>query len=319
MQKKQILCLLIAITLLACEDNTSPLHTKPTYFYTNLKEAEINYDSVNWLSKPERISGIIPINEISGICPSVNNDSNYWVHEDSKSEAKLQLLNVDGSIKGRYRFPGVGVTDLEDIAITKNVLTQKHELYIGDIGDNSLARSSIKVIIIPDAKLTTNNEISANSIKKVAIEYRTINNEQVSYNCEAMIVDPFSGNLFLFTKSAKSSIIYKVSYPFNYEDMNYALPIGEFLNSGNRVTAADLSTDGMQFILKTYEHIYHWQRYSLNEPLDSLFKRIPVELPYQAEVQGEAVCFSLNNEHYITVSEKASGIEPKLYFYSRKH
>jgi hypothetical protein len=41
-------------------------------------------------------------------------------------------------------------------------------------------------------------------------------------------------------------------------------------------------------------------------------------LPYQAEPQGEAISFAVNNSGYYTISEKALSSMVKLYYYKRK-
>jgi len=81
----------------------------------------------------------------------------------------------------------------------------------------------------------------------------------------------------------------------------------------NNVVAADFSSDGLKFFVKTYTNIYLWERTSTEESFCSMMGRKPVNIPYQLEPQGESICFTEGG--FVTLSEERFDIKPQLYFY----
>ena len=103
------------------------------------------------------------------------------------------------------------------------------------------------------------------------------------------------------------------------------LPFGETIEMthlGNinfrfqQITAADISHDGEHILLKSYDYIYYWHRTN-NAPLNEVFLGTPIRLPYNAEVQGEAVCWLNEQNQYMTISELNNGILPGLSRYNQ--
>ena len=68
------------------------------------------------------------------------------------------------------------------------------------------------------------------------------------------------------------------------------------------ITAGDISRDGQQVLLKSYEKVYYWKRDN-NEPIWQTMMKKPKELPYKFEKQGEAIGFTLDGKGYYTTSE----------------
>ncbi|MCW3120953.1 MAG: hypothetical protein JWQ38_445, partial [Flavipsychrobacter sp.] len=77
------------------------------------------------------------------------------------------------------------------------------------------------------------------------------------------------------------------------------------------VTAADISKDGKQILLKTYENVYYWQRKS-GEHVWETMQRNPKELHYEVQKQGEAIGFTADGKGYYTISE---GAFASMYYY----
>ena len=64
----------------------------------------------------------------------------------------------------------------------------------------------------------------------------------------------------------------------------------------------DISPNGQEILLKTYDYILYWKRES-EENLSNTFKRSGIRLPYTREMQGEAICWSVSGNSFYTLSE----------------
>ena len=69
-------------------------------------------------------------------------------------------------------------------------------------------------------------------------------------------------------------------------------------------------------IIKTYFALGYYKKNGA-ETVEATLQKSPILIPYQAEPQGEAVCFSAGNTGYYTLSEKGLASDVKLYFYKR--
>lgn len=77
--------------------------------------------------------------------------------------------------------------------------------------------------------------------------------------------------------------------------------------------AGDMSPDGMEILMKTYNNMLYWRR----RPFVSLVETLqepPTCLTYNIEPQGEAVCFDRRGEGFYTISE---GVGQPLWYYDR--
>ena len=84
-------------------------------------------------------------------------------------------------------------------------------------------------------------------------------------------------------------------------------------HNSNGPVAGDINGPGDEILVKTYGSLRYWRRSSGVSIRDTLSQ--PGEYTkYQAERQGESVCFSSNNDGFYTLSE---GVNSPLYFYRR--
>jgi hypothetical protein len=84
----------------------------------------------------------------------------------------------------------------------------------------------------------------------------------------------------------------------------------------HKIVAGDISANGEEVLLKTYDHIYYWKRIP-GETIIDLLKRKPMRLPYDREPQGEAIGFAQDGSGYFTLSERKNNKPAELIFYKR--
>ena len=88
--------------------------------------------------------------EASGLAASRQNPGVLWVHNDSGNAVELFAIGDDGGVRAPYLPTGITNRDWEDLAIGPGPAAGVDYLFIGDIGDNGLARSSITIYRIPE-------------------------------------------------------------------------------------------------------------------------------------------------------------------------
>ena len=86
------------------------------------------------------------------------------------SSAQIFAMTPAGTNLGTYSTTGAGKTDWEDISIGPGPVANTQYIYVADIGDNNLARSTVAVYRVPEPSVsdtqtavTTSPVISAES------------------------------------------------------------------------------------------------------------------------------------------------------------
>jgi hypothetical protein len=251
------------------------------------------------------------IKEASGLVSSRANPHYLWTHNDHGDKNRLFLIDENGRDKGTFFINGVVNRDWEDLATAK--IDGVPYLYIADIGDNDAMYDEkmvyrIKEPVVPQQVPPIKDTL--NGAETIRIVYPDGN-----HNAEALMVDQETNDLYIITKFESSVNVYKVPYPQSLTDNNRAEKIGNLPLT--MITAADISPDNKEILIKNYDYIYYWKRTPQESIADAL-KRSPVKLPYKPEPHGEAVAFAADNSGYFTVSEVKHKIAAHLYFYKRK-
>jgi hypothetical protein len=105
------------------------------------------------------------------------------------------------------------------------------------------------------------------------------------------------------------SHLYRLPYPPSTGELN-RLELVTVLPAG-LITAADISPAGTKIIVRTMTKAYLWER-DPNTSLAQALRRIPLRLPIQKELQGEAIGFDPDGMGYYTIGE---GRNPVIYYF----
>lgn len=249
------------------------------------------------------------LNELSGMVHSMKNPSLFWVHNDSGDSARIFLIDKKASVRCEFSLEGVDVVDTEDIAWFEE--NGKSFLILADIGDNRGVRKDITLYIFeePEWNGVQSHDVIANEkIKKIAMRY-----EDKARDAEALFVDPNDLTAYLISKRDFQVGVYPI-------DLKAARNNGEFVLKRATslpmtfITAADISRDGKRILIKNLGQIFYWKR-EAHESILNVLNNKPDTLAYQAEPQGEAICFGEKQNTFYTVSERPLGLEAYLYEY----
>lgn len=255
------------------------------------------------------------MDETSGIASSTKNPDIFYVHNDSGDTSRFFAIDAKGNLKSTIYFKGneqpPGVTDCEDIAVGPGPKKKQSYVYLGDIGDNAAHRKAITVYRFAESAtwaLAGNTEA-----KPTAFTYQYPDGPK---DAEAMAIDPLQKLLYIVTKRGDSVGVYTAPLNIGEGDTTKLTFRGKLFFSGLKpfkwITAADISKDGSQVLVKSYERVYYWRR-QRNEAIWQTLQRPARELPYKQERQGEAIGFSADGKSYYTTSE---GVFAPIYHYS---
>ncbi|SOD79686.1 hypothetical protein [Spirosoma fluviale] len=250
--------------------------------------------------------------EASGLAPSPTSPGYLWTQEDSGNANQIQLLTKTGDVSARYILDGLINRDWEDIATGPGPVAGKSYVYVAEIGDNDFKYAQKIIYRFIEPTITGKKLPVTEHITSVdALRFKLPDGPQ---NAEAFLLDPLTKDLFIFSKGNYSTV-YRASYP---QPVNQPTMMTRVLTLPfEKVTAASVSSDGSEILLRTYKKLVYYKRHSRESVVDAL-KREPLLIPLADEPQGEAVCWAGDGSGYYTTSERTFFTTQKLYFYQRK-
>lgn len=234
---------------------------------------------------------------------SANHPGHFWLHNDSGSEPELILIDSTGVQKARVLVQGARNRDWEDIS------RRGDTLLIAETGDNEGKHDTVYVYAVLEPKTISSDPVTALAVYPMQFP-------DGARDAEALLVDYQTGDWLLITKREENGRIYRYPTPqrpgrlARLELVPTELPF-------RLVVAADMSPDGREFVIKTYDSIYLWQRND-SEQVSVAVLRAPQKQPYVPERQGEAIAYTLDGNAYFTTSEIEVDHPQLLIRYSRR-
>jgi len=253
------------------------------------------------------------LDEASGLANSRSNPLYIWSHNDSGGDPLFYLMTQSGAESGRFVLSGAQNIDWEDMAIGSGPVAGQSYLYAADIGDNRAVRDNYTIYRVAEPDLTVSNIPASTTLSGVdAINF--IYDDRNSRDAEAIMVDPASSDIYIISKREESVILYVLPFPQNLTELDTAdrLRVLPF----TMVTAADISPNGNEVLIKNYLNVYHWSKTG-TESISELLGTKASRLLYTVEPQGESITFDSNGSTYFTLSESGNNEPVVLYNYSR--
>ncbi len=247
------------------------------------------------------------LKEISGIAVSAKNPDVVWVHNDSGDTARIFAVDSKtGATLGTYNLSGAKAVDWEDIELGPGPVKGQPYIYVADIGDNAMDRSSITIYRIAEPTVTgTASNPTTTTVSGVDTFHLAY--PDGPHNAESFMVDPKSGEMVIVDKTSSGNPqIYEApggltsGSTTTLKDVG-TMPLGS--GGGNLVTAADVSSDGTEVAVRTYDHVLLYNRDPSEDIATVLEQQTPVQGPVPNEQQGEAIAFTPDGRGYVTTSE----------------
>ncbi len=253
------------------------------------------------------------LQELSGIVPSVANPNCFWVHNDSGDDAHIYLIDSAANLLCTYILEGITAKDFEEIGWMMR--DGKYHLIVGDIGDNRSKRKHVAFHVFAEP-------IWQKGEKQATVTH--LDSYQVVYpdgprDAEAFFVDPLTDQLILISKRDFHVHVYSADFLQKHSTYDAATSKPYLLKKEIElplffVTAADISSNGQDILIKNLTSIYHWKR----KPAQSVVAALRTsfnEIPYAPEPQGEGIAFDRDGRSFYTISERPLGLDSYLYRY----
>jgi len=132
------------------------------------------------------------------------------------------------------------------------------------------------------------------------------------HDCEALLVHPVTGDIYLVTKERKKAVsgVYKFPSTRSGGSRQTLMKIGEialgsfFPPGTSLVTAGDIAPDGKRLVLRDYTRVYEFTQPEGATAFDEIWKQTPRAFPSPPTVQGESVCYGSEGRSLYLTSEQ---------------
>ena len=241
------------------------------------------------------------VDESSGVVASRRAPGIFWTHNDSSGAPSLYAFDRKGGSRGTWRVRGAKMTDWEDIAAGPGPKRGVTYLYIGDIGDNTRRRKEIVVYRVPEPNAAT-RAAQTEPAETIRLRY-----PDGRHDAETLVVHPKSGDLYVVTKALGGGAgVYKAKAPLATAktialERVARLEAGSLL--GGFFTGGDISPDGRRLLLCDYFSAYEYELPAGAKSFDAIWKQSPRTIRLERREQGEAICYRLDGEAFVTTSE----------------
>ena len=252
--------------------------------------------------------------EISGIVASRHYPGVLWVHNDSGSGPEVMALDKEGVLRATFTLKNAKARDWEDIAIGPSPAVGVDYLYVADTGNNDAhdgkPHKFVRVYRFTEPAVN----LAGESIRADVTEVETLKltYPDMAHDVEGLLLDPWDGGLYFFSKRDPRCRVYRL----NNAQTASGEAVLEFLGELPHfmITAADISADGRQILMKDYKAVWYWRRQTGESLLHALQKPATRLTGYIVEPQGEALTFDPQGKGFYTLSEARKKATP-LYYY----
>ena len=201
------------------------------------------------------------LTESSGVVVSRAHPGILWTHNDSRDGPYLYATDQHGTDRGAVRVPGADAVDWEDIALGPCPRQRGDCLYIGDTGNNSLRRGSVRIYAVPEPDLPA-AAVTTGRVTKPALAL-TLRYPGGPDDVEALYVSPRDSAVYLVSKGRNGRVrLYRVSRAAwgatgrAQAELVQILPITPKRSERRFVTGAAARPDGALVAIRTYNEIY---------------------------------------------------------------
>jgi hypothetical protein len=259
------------------------------------------------------------LRESSGLAISRTQPGVLWSHNDSGDGPNLYALDMSGKLLARFTLANALARDWEDISsgpcpaemATAPAPPKTECLYVADTGDNDQVRPQVTIYIVVEPRVSRARAPSP-PLPARSLHYRYPDKPT---DAEALAVLP-NGNITIVSKGRSGTIDF---FDIPAATVAKAIASGETITAqyagntgiqpdpktGQLVTAAALSPDGMTLAVRTYYEVYFFGLVSQGGQTRWRDLGRPCSLG-DAEPQGEAIDY-LDANTLLLTSERARG------------
>ncbi|MBS1530306.1 MAG: hypothetical protein JSU01_08360 [Bacteroidetes bacterium] len=252
--------------------------------------------------------------EVSGVAASRLNPGILYIQNDGGNPNQVYMIDGAGANKGTLNIPEAN-RDWEDIAVGPGPVAGKSYFYLGDIGDNHSAYSSVIIYRFEEPDLSGQTfpvNINVTKIDTIKLKY-----PDGPRNAETLMVDPNTKDIYIASKQSNFCQLYVAHYPQSTTSTTVMTPVVKLYF--DKATGGDISPDGTEILLRSNQLIWYWKLPAGTSILQGLLMQ-PEVAPYaNNEPQGEGIGFAADGSGYYTDTEIKgySGKLSTISFYKR--
>lgn len=250
------------------------------------------------------------MNELSGLIASKKYTGKFWTHNDSGDSARVFLIDEKAQLKAVFNLEGINAVDIEDIALFQ--YEGRNYIVLADIGDNRAVRASIQLYVFEEPSYY--EEGGAHLVSRDDIRVLNLAYEDKPRDAEAIFIDPVDLTCYLITKRDLNVGVYSIPIA-TLKDKDSVLLSRSASLPITFVTAADISRSGKYILVKNLTHVFLWKR-KIGQTVLQALNHPYRQVSYEAEPQGEAICFAERDDVFYTISERVLGLDAYLYRYT---
>jgi len=238
--------------------------------------------------------------ESSGLVASRRNPGRLWTHNDSDQPAVLFCVEPDGGPCGGWTVTNAGNVDWEDIAAGPGPQRGEQYLYVGDIGDNTMERPDLVVyrVIEPTVAAASGGGGGGGGDTAPAVALR-LRYDDGRHDTESLMVRPTTGDIYVITKEAGDTGVYKARPEGGVLTRIATLGLGLF----GLATGADISPDGRRVAICTPFGGHELTAATSDAAFDDIWTRRPSPVTLPVRDQGEAIAYRLDGGALLLTSE----------------
>lgn len=236
----------------------------------------------------------------SGIAASRAYPGMYWIEDDKSGNSDIYLVDSTGAEQAVFTVTGAAHRDWTDIGIGPGPLTGTNYIYIADIGDSKGNNPACYIYRVPEPSTPLGSgALNASTAIADKITYQYPDGPR---DAETILVDPASKDIYIVDKLVPSD-----SYFLPYPQSSDTVIMVKKLIENMRVTDGPLRSGGIasdrrEILMKSYNSIYLWKITPGQTILNALLTT-PVAIPITPEVQGEAICYTPDDNEFWTTSK----------------
>ncbi len=242
------------------------------------------------------------LTELSGVAASARFDDVLYAHNDSSDSSRFFALTTAGAHLATFEVMGARNDDWEDIARAQCAFGDC--LYIADIGDNGLDRTSYALYLVAEPP-------------SIEPGTHTISSEQVSFtypdgphDAEVLLVHPLTGVVTIVTKEADGPASIYTLPSLVPDGMLMATKVGEVEppKGSSKLTGGSVHPEATGILLRTKTRLFHWPMTPDQSVAEALAGEA-CQLELADETQGEAVTWLRSGAGILTIGE---GLNPPV-------
>jgi hypothetical protein len=236
------------------------------------------------------------VDESSGLVADPDGTT-WYTHNDSGADPELYAFDLQGTLLSTHTIPEARAHDWE--AMDAGPCPDRGGgrcLFLGDIGDNPLARSSVQVYAVP---------LPTGPGPLALVGTWELTYPEGPRNAEALLVHPDTGALTIVAKTTRDQAeVYRApAQPGTHtlaEVGRVSIPSPS--KNGRKITGGAWHRSGEQLLLRTYTRAWRWAV----DPAapDAHWSTPPTPVRLRLELQGEAIAYDVDGG-VVTTSEGA--------------